>query len=163
MCFSSIYSPKTYKYLGGEQYGAPGEGVPRSNYRTQTDTSVGNYHFWCVERATTTIVDNTPPTLPPDPRRIRNAPLYIPWCKDFQDLQKDYCIDNFYRSHEVEMVEDFLQNVVENEEWEVKKCFRNSFALWKSDPNKYSLVCGSFGWVLDETDKNLVIGLDYGY
>ena len=63
----------------------------------------------------------------------------------------------------IKEIDDWLVQIVKDEEYEEMKCFRNSYALWKSNPEKYKLVCGSFGWLLDETKNNLIIGLDYGY
>jgi hypothetical protein len=141
-------------------------------YRTKDDVSCGNYHFWCVDRTTNKIIDKTPPCLPPDPRRIRDDPVYIPWCEEWQREQREYCENDLYTTSidittglplTKEDIEDWLVCMVEYNDYKERKCFRNSFALWKSDPKRYSLVCGSFGWVLGETPHNLIIGLDYGF
>jgi hypothetical protein len=168
MCFAGKFPVKTYKYWS---VACEKDRIPKNKLRTDDDVSVGNYHFWCVDRTTNKIVDNTPPTVPPDERRIKEEPVYIPWCEKWQKEQRDYCINNLYNNVwdddgfllSIKEIDDWLVEIVEEEYYEEVKCFRNSYALWKSNPEKYNLVCGSFGWVIDETKNNLLIGLDYGW
>ena len=168
MCFAGKFPVKTYKYWS---VACEKDMIPKNKLRTDDDVSIGNYHFWCVDRKTNKIVDNTPPTFPPDERRIKEEPIYFPWCEEWQKEQREYCENFLYTTSKnwkgrllsTEEVDDWMTEIVEDEDWRESKCFTNSYALWKSNPEKYKLVCGSFGWLLDETKNNLIIGLDYGY
>ena len=95
MCFAGKFRVKTYKYWS---VACEKDRIPKNKLRTDDDVSVGNYHFWCVDRTTNKIVDNTPPTVPPDERRIKEEPLFIPWCEEWQKEQRDYCINNLYNN-----------------------------------------------------------------
>jgi len=168
MCFAGTFQTKTYKFWSSL---CEKDRKPKNSVRTKKDLD-GNYHFWCVDRKTNKIIDNTPPVLPPDERRIKEDPIYIPWCEEWQKEQRDYCENNLYttstkgyggRHMTREEVDDWMIEIVEEKIWRELKCFTNSYALWKSDPDRYNLVCGSFGWLVDETRDNLIIGLDYGF
>ena len=145
--------------------------MPLDNLRTIKDLD-GNYHFWCVDRETGEIIDNTPQSAPPDERRIKEDPLFIPWCEEWQTEQREYCENNLYTTStggfggcllSKEEVDDWLIEIVEYEEYRERKCFTNSYALWKSNPKRYRLVCGSLGWLLEDEPNRQIIGLDYGY
>jgi len=168
MCFAGKFNVKPYKYVS---VACRPKMTPIDRLRTKKDLD-GNYHFWCVDRETNKIIDNTPPIVPPDERRIKEDPIYIPWSQEWQKEQRDYCENNLYttstrgfggRLMTREEVDNWMTEIVEDEEWRQLKCFTNSYALWKSNPEKYNLVCGSFGWLIDETKYNLIIGLDYGW
>jgi len=168
MCFAGKFQVKPYKYVS---IACEKDRKPKNSVRTIKDLD-RNYHFWCVDRTTGKIIDNTPPQLPPDERRIKEDPIYIPWCEEWQKEQRDYCENSLYtestkgyggRLMTREEVDDWMIEIVEEEIYRERKCFANSYALWKSDPDRYKLVCGSFGWLIDETRNNLIIGLDYGW
>lgn len=161
MCFAGTFQVKTYKFLSTL---CDRDMIPKNRYRIEDDVSAGNYHFWCVDRTTNKIIDKTPQATDPPDQRIRDDPVYIPWCEEWQREQREYCIDNLYSACKCDGwdCDEWLEYIVETEDWQKRKCFRNSFALWKSDPERYSLVCGSFGWVIGETQNYILIGLDYG-
>lgn len=169
MCFAGKFPVKQYKYVSIAC--CPKKRLPLNSLRTEKDVSIGNYHFWCVDRETNKVIDNTPPSAEPDPRRIKEDPLYIPWCEEWQKEQREYCIDNLYKNvkdwdgrvNTKEETDEWLSDIVEYEYYEKSKCFRNSYALWKSNPKRYHLVCGSFGWLLEDKPNYQIIGLDYGY
>ena len=169
MCFGGKFHDKPRLYVSKV---CEGDRIPKENYRTMKDVSIGNYHFWCVDRETNNVIDNTPPTLPPDERRVKEDPLYIPWCEELQREQREYCINNLYTTSInddtglpliKEDIEVWMKEIVEYNDYKEKKCFRNSYALWKSNPRRYHLVCGSFGWLLEDKPNYQIIGLDYGY
>ena len=167
MCFAGKFHSKTYQFWS---ISCDKEGKPKNVLRTNRGLTNGNYHFWCVDRITNKIIDNTPQFIEPDSRRIGEDPIYIPWCDDWQKEQKEYCKENLYNERWVndgwdsEETDDYLiKYVVGDEDYEKLKCFKNSYALYISNRERYKLVCGSFGWVLDETKNNTVIGLDYGW
>lgn len=167
MCFAGKFLYKPWRYVSI----ASGEGrPPLDSLRTIKDLD-GNYHFWCVDRETGKIIDNTPPTMPPDERRIKEDPLFIPWCEEWQKEQREYCVNNLYTTStnyrgcllSKEELDDWMIDIVEEEEYRELKCFTNSYALWKSNPKRYHLVCGSLGWLIEDKRDYQVIGLDYGY
>ncbi len=168
MCFAGKFPFKPRKYVSIAC--CPKKRLPLDDLRTQKDLD-GNYHFWCVDRETGKIIDNTPPSDEPDPRRIKEDPVFIPWCEEWQKEQREYCENNLYTKStnymgfplSKEKVDDWMVKIVEEEEWRELKCFTNSYALWKSNPKRYHLVCGSLGWLLEDEPNYQIIGLDYGY
>ena len=169
MCFAGKFPYKSRRYVSIAC--CPKKRLPLDNLRTIKDLD-GNYHFWCVDRETGEIIDNTPQSAPPDERRIKEDPLFIPWCEEWQTEQREYCENNLYTTStggfggcllSKEEVDDWLIEIVEYEEYRERKCFTNSYALWKSNPKRYRLVCGSLGWLLEDKPNHQIIGLDYGY
>ena len=132
----------------------------QSTYHTIKDVTFGgNYHYWVIDKPTGKIVDITPLQEPlPD----NTEPIYIPWTHWEQQAQIRYNIFDVNRYYNYETDKE-LKRRFEQQDYKKGDCFLNSWALVESDPDRYQLVCGSFGFKLDETPDSIVYNLDYGY
>ena len=117
----------------------------------------GNYHYWCVDKYNK-IIDITPPQIEP----MNDKPVYIEWKKEEQEEQTEYCKNYHIINNGEYGLMGFINTLNHTKNYKSGNCFENSYSL--SYFNKdYRLVCGSFGFIDDETDKYNIISLDYGY
>ena len=135
----------------------------QEDVHTVKDDSARNYHFWCEDKDGN-IIDKTPTTMPD----LNDKPVYIAWGKEEATKQMRYCERITLKTEfPYRAAKDVLKMIYDEEAWEEKKCFRNSwaFSMYNKD---YHMVCGSFGFILDPEhvgydDDYEVVGLDYGY
>jgi hypothetical protein len=156
MCFGGMILPKikTNKYISEytKKYGL------QDKVNTRKDIE-GNYHFWCVDEKGE-IIDKTPNEMPD----MDGEKIYISWTEKEQQYQKDYCNRSLlkYYGDNGDDLDGILDYIYYNDRYDYKKCYKNSLAIARHNPN-YKLVCGSVGFKVDETENHNIISLDYGY
>ena len=119
------------------------------------DQPLKNFHYWLVDAETRKLVDPTPPELPPIAGK---HPIYIPWGKEEQDEQKVFNFSHLPLDHE-----GWAEHRIKNKIFEQRRCFQNCVSIYIHYPEKYYLVCGSFGWVIGTNEEGITgVNLDYG-
>lgn len=130
---------------------------------TDKENKKHNFHYWLIDKKTGKLFDPTPPQMEP----IKDAtPLYIPWSAEEQKEQMKYNLS--LRLREVMMMgitlQEWIKMLVENNSFEMKRCFQNCYAIHNYYKDKYELVCGSMGWIIGENDEGVIgVNMDYGY
>ena len=152
MCFAGTnFIIKPTKYISQDA------GI-QDTIHTIKDVTYGNYHFWCVDKTNGEIIDITPPQAPPQ----NNNPQYFKWSKREQDNQKLYCIYAHNQEFDYKLNEE-LDRIHKEKDYKKGRCFINTYSVYHSDPDRYEIVCGSFGYIIKDTPQVRIIDLDYGY
>lgn len=159
MCFGGLrLNMKPYRYVS--QFTSP---KPQTHYHIRKDLN-SNYHFWNIDDEGN-IVDASPEPMGPNPSRIEDKRVYIPWSSDEQ--QK---VINRFLNEQAEMEHISIEEVKEcldedanffYEEPQFRSCLKNSWAVRKI--KGYRMVCGSMGYVIGEEPSYKVVALDWGY
>ena len=154
MCFASINVglKRIYEY-GHPITGRPTKSETFGNYYKER----GSYHFWCVGPSGE-IIDPTPQQ-EPNPQRIVDKPVYIPWSPEKQEevYQKEVATSNIMEIHPDD-ARAVLLRAANNPQ--ALHCFINCLAL--EAIKHYKIVCGSMGYIVARTETQEVVVLDFG-